>query len=588
MKTYSWSLIAFVSLSLWLVGFRSMNVDESEISWDVFGYYLPLQASFIEDDPMLLEKEWVEELNEKENVSGTLYQITVSEDGAPMYFFLFGMSYMYSVFFGIGHLLAGWLGYAQDGLSAPYQYALVYGCIIYTLIGLHYFRKVLRLYFDDKIVAFLMVVLVLGTNYSHHMTLKNLETVNVLFMFTAIILWNTIQWYQRQNGKNLMVIGVSICMMALIKPSEILIVFVPLLWGLRSIRELLPRFKLFWKHKWQFIFAILVCLLIAAPQMGYWFLKTGSIIYDTYNNPGVGLDIFSPHILESLFSYRKGWLLYTPLMIFALIGYYFLYKKNQSLFIGLLIPFIISFYVIASWTEYWYGAGFSNRPVISLYPLLFIPFGYFLSWMFDQRKWAMYSFVGLTVFLIFINQFQWWQLREGILNPYRTTKEYYWKTFLATSVTEKDKELLLVNRDFSGNNTIEKPETYASRMIFERKKVNVVNDKRKFDEYGFVNKIPFNKLTQKDHCWVEYSFDYKLNDSLSEIIFTSMMDRKNGAYATYYYPLLDTEGEWNSFTVKYLTPEIRSSEDDLKFLFWNRTNSSFEVENFKIKVYQKK
>jgi len=588
MKTYSWSLVVFLLLSLWLIGFRAANINKNELSWDVFGYYLPLQATFIEGDPMLHEREWVDRLNEKEQFSGTVYQVTAAEDGAPMYFFLFGMSYMYAAFFAVGHVFAGFLGFAQDGVSAPYQYALVYGCILYTIIGLYYFRKVLLLYFTDKIVALSLVILVLGTNYSHHMTLKNLETVNVLFMFTAIIVWNTIQWYKEHKLRNLMMIGVSICLMGLIKPSEILILLVPVLWGIHSFASIKERIGLFWNFRRQFLITIFLCLVIAAPQMGYWYLKTGSFIYDTYNNPGVGLDITSPHLFKSLFSYRKGWLLYTPLMIFAIIGFYFLLKKNKQLFFGILFPFLVSFYIIASWTEYWYGGGFSNRPVISLYPLLFIPFGYFLTWLLEQKQWMQFSFFGVALCLVFINQFQWWQLREGILNPYRTTKEYYWKTFLARSITKKDKQLLLVNRDFTGINTLEYPETYSQKVVLQLENVSLENVKGKFEEYSFVNTYPYHTLTSKDHCWIEYSFDYKINDSVSEIIFTSLMERSKKGYGASYIHLKKEIGEWHSFQEMYLTPEIRSEKDELKFWFWNRTYSPIEVKNFKLTIYQKK
>ncbi|MEZ4891150.1 MAG: glycosyltransferase family 39 protein [Crocinitomicaceae bacterium] len=255
-KIKNLSLYTLLILCAWIVVFRATHIVKNEISWDIFGYYLPLEATFIEGDMMLNDRTWVEELNQKHQLSGTLYQISSTPDNQPMYFFLFGMSIMYSGFFFIGHVLAGWLGFPQDGLSEPYAYSLVFGCMIYTLIGLYYLRKILKHFFSDQLTALLLIICVVGTNYAHHMTIKNLETTNVLFMFLAIVLWNTIQWYQHFRLKNMMAIGVSVVLMALIKPSEVLIVFLPLLWGVTSFESLIKRgrFLLEYKNNYSLLF----------------------------------------------------------------------------------------------------------------------------------------------------------------------------------------------------------------------------------------------------------------------------------------------------------------------------------------------
>ncbi len=590
MKKISLSFFLFLILSTWLVAFRASNIEKNEISWDVFGYYLPLQATFIEGDPMLNDRAWVDELNNKHDFSGTVYQVSSNHDGEPMYFFLFGMSYLYAFFFAIGHVLASWLGYTQDGLSPPYQYALVYGCMLYTIIGLYYFRKVLKHYFPEKVVSVLLVLLVLGTNYSHHMTLKNLETVNVLFMFTAIIIWNTIRWYDNYRTINIVVIGVCITLMALAKPSEVLIVLVPVLWGLSSIKGIGKRLLLFWNYRLQFFLAIGICLLLAFPQMYYWYLKTGRIVFDTYKNPGVGLDLFSPHIFDSLFSYRKGWLLYTPMMIFSIVGFVIVYKRRRDLFLGLLIPFVICFYIIASWTEFWYGAGFSNRPVISLYPLLFIPFGFFLTWLFEQKNIIRLSGFTIMAFFLFLNQFQWWQMRNYILDPYRTTGAYYWSTFLARTVTPEQSELKLISRDFSGKQEFLNQQEYSSKVILHKDAIDVQEGQDNPVEYAFTQKVKYKDLTKQDHCWVEVSFDYEVLDTTekTEIYLSMMMDRSNGSYSTYYYPIKSDTSGWNNFSTFYLTPEVRNVNDELKYFFWNPSLSNYQVKNFTVKVYQKK
>jgi hypothetical protein len=581
-------LIIVVSLLV----FRSNNIDKKEIAWDIFGYYLPLPATFIYDDPMLNDRAWVEKLNEEKQFSGTVYQISSNDEGEPMYFFLFGMSAFYSIFFFIGHQLADWTGYAQDGFSLPYQLSLVYGCMIYTIIGLVYFRKILLTYFSENITCIVLIIVVFGTNYAHHMSLKNLETVNVLFMLAAILIWNTIKWHENQRFKNLLGIGLSLTLMALVKPSEILFILLPLFWNVYDKSSLRRKWTLIKEYKIHVLLIIAICFVVGFPQMLYWYMKSGHWIYDTYKNPGVGLDVFSPHIWNSLFSYRKGWLLYTPIMVIAIIGFYHFRKSNQKIFPAVLITFLISFYIVTCWTEWWYGAGFSNRPVITYYTLLAIPLGYFLT---AVSKWKL-SFKLLTfssiILLIFYNQFQWWQMRQYILDPYRTTKEYYWATFLKTTVTEEDRKLLMINRDFSGNDTLSNIEEYKNKVLIVEN-FNMENGgaflSPKKEEFGYSQKIPFYKLTENDHVWIKVSFKFKNNNNEGEpVLVALMMERKEGAYSYKTFELENNITEWKEATFYYLTPEIRNTKDILKLDFWKRSPCEVIIDDFVLNVYEKK
>lgn len=81
------TLIVVAAISIGLFVYRLGNISNQEFSWDVLGYYLPLPAAFIEGDPLLDDKSWVEELNDEKKLSGTLYQVSSTPDGKPMYFF---------------------------------------------------------------------------------------------------------------------------------------------------------------------------------------------------------------------------------------------------------------------------------------------------------------------------------------------------------------------------------------------------------------------------------------------------------------------------------------------------------------------
>jgi hypothetical protein len=598
----STSIAALVVICLFISIYRLSNVSDRETSWDVLGYYLYLPATFVYDQPMLNDIEWLKKINTEKDLTGTIYQVSTNDQGEPMYFFLMGMAILYLPFFLIAHILAGMLGYPADGFSLPYQYIMVIGAVIYTIIGLFYLRKNLKKFFSDQVTTLVMIIIVFGTNYIHHLTLKNLETVNVLFMLVNLVLWNTIRWHEEYKFRNLLAIGLFTVLTALVKPSEVIVVMLPLLWNVTSAATLKSKLALLVAKRKQVLITIGLSFMLALPQLLYWYFKTGHIIYDSYKNPGVGLDLFSPHILNVLFSYRKGWLLYTPVMIFALIGWYFLFKENRKIFLAAFSYFMVSFYIISSWTEWWYGAAFSGRPMITLYPVLALSLGYFLVYM-KERKWIAQTAIGaMVLFFIFLNQFQWWQVKHEIIDLYRTTRNYYWAVFLKTSVPAGAEKYKLVYRDFSGKMELTNPGDYQKSILvddgFESPGSDgIVNEGHNSfyrfkdgQEFNLFLETPYNELTHKDHCWIRASVDVRFPENFQGELpcFSMHMERREGAYR-YFAPEIKTDSavnQWKRITFDYLTPEIRNTGDRFKCYIWNRGKVPFDVDNIRIELYK--
>ncbi len=603
-KIKSISLFTLLGIFCFIALFRINRVEPNEISWDVLGYYLYLPATFVHHDPLLKDITWLEQVNAERNLTGTLYQLTWNKKGEPMYFFLMGQAILYLPFFLCGHLYAGLFGFTTDGFSMPYQYSMVIGGIIFTLIGLFYLRKILLKYFNEWITSIVLIIIVFGTNVIHHLTTKDLETVNVLFMLTALIVWNTIQWHENYKPKHIIAIGILFTLIGLVKPSEVFVILIPILWNVTSIKSFKDKIALLFEHRKPILIAIGLGFLIALPQMIYWFIKTGRPIFDSYNNPGVGLDFTSPHTLDVLFSYRKGWLIYTPVMIFSLIGFYFLFKQNKKIFYASLFYFLISFYILSSWTEWWYGAAYSCRPVIAEFPILAITLASFLTFISRQNRIIKILTFPVIAFFIFLNQFQWWQFKNYIIDPYRTTKEYFWATFLKTKVSEEQRSLLMVFRDFTGKMEFNDREKYSCKELlinnFENsnEKGIIKEETNAFlridgeNEFYPIMEKEFKDITHKDHAWIVVNMDVRSSDSIQanrpQVV--RAMHYHNWAYGYNSMKILpDTvSNKWYHIEMVYLTPEIRTKHDHFKCYIWNPGKLVFEVDNLKIEAYEKK
>ena len=603
------SLVTIIFLVAGIIILRWLTLIPNELSWDVLGYYLHLPAFFIYHDHGLNDLTWIYKLMDQYHFTGSLYQLSTGPAGNPIFFFLMGMSFFYLPFFLLGHLLASLTGYPMDGFSLPYQYTLAIGVIIYTVIGLVYLRKILLEFFNDRITAITLIIIVLGTNYLHFMTVKNLETANILFLMVALITWNTIQWHKTYRSKNLIALGVFTILIALAKPSEVLVVLIPIFWGVYNKDTFISKFRLFWEKRKQVIMAIIAGLLVALPQIIYWYSETGKILYDSYKNPGVGLDLASPHIMNVLFSFKKGWFIYTPVMIFSIIGFIHLYRKNKSVFAPVLIYSVVAFYLLASWTEWWYGASYSIRPMITLYPLLAIPLGYFLDAIRSKKIILKTGIYLLITFFILLNLFQTWQMNNYILDPYRMTKDYYFAIFGKTRITDKDRLYLAPDLTFNPNARLTNESAYYRRNFgyydFEEPDVNLTNyyvkdslgnTSLKMDStmiYSPEIKNTVKGLTKRDYFWVRASADVFIpkgyKEKLPLLVLT--FERKGGSYSYHSYPV-DTNvykpGTWGKISVDLLSPNIRSTSDYFKIHFFNRGKTPILVDNIKADVFEPK
>jgi hypothetical protein len=101
-------------------------------------------------------------------------------------------------------------------------------------------------------------------------------------------------------------------------------------------------------------------------------LVSGNWLFYSYGNEG--FDFLHPHIFDGLFCFKNGWLSYTPIMLFALIGIMLMHDKNKKILLPLLTFLAIHIYVINCWWCWHYVNGFGNRPMVETYPLLAVPF----------------------------------------------------------------------------------------------------------------------------------------------------------------------------------------------------------------------
>ena len=594
----NWVIVGVVAFLLVLIKL-SLNLN-NVLSWDVFGYYLYLPAQFIYHDIGLRDPLWLAHIMDTYEPSSTTYQLIHIDNGNSVIKYTNGVAILLLPFFFLAHIIAEPLGYAPDGFSLPYQYIITLGGVVYALIGIWFSLKILRTFFSVKVATMTLVLIVLATNYFQLTAYDGtLLSHNFLFTLYAILIYFTIKWYDKKEFKSAIWIGITLGFMTLIRPSEVIAVLIPLLWFPKNGNYLKSKIQLVKNYYLQIASIGFLIVFIFSFQMIYWKLITGNFLFYSYTNPGEGLDFGSPHTLNFLFSFRKGWIVYTPLVLFAFWGWWLMVKQKQYIWISILVFYILHVYIASSWTTWWYAGGsFSSRSMMPTYALLMIPLGYFVTYLTQVKPRIK---VVLTVGLILVlglNLFQTWQFNNRILDRGRMTKAYYWRIFGKTSVTEEDKQLLLIKRSTETIEYFIDSSDYVSEVIFEKFWADNKDALSSFyltDETIFspgVN-LKFRDLTKNDHAWIvaeSMVFIPKGYQGLyPELIVSFHHNEKGYKYRAFQFTdELVRLGEWNKMRLEYLTPEVRTKDDNLKVYLWHRGQTNIAVKYLKVTSYNKK
>ncbi|MBT3385476.1 MAG: hypothetical protein HN778_19160 [Prolixibacteraceae bacterium] len=385
---------------------------------DVINYYAYLPATFIFHDIGITKVETIEK--------GKFWTKRLS-NGNNIIKMSMGMSFVYAPFFFAGHGAAKILGYEAYGYSEPYKFALIIGAIIYLILGLIFLRKILLKYFSDKITTLTILAIAIGTNLAYYSSVEGTMTHIYNFAFFNIFIWHTILWHEKPTFKRLFGLGALAGLITLIRPSNIVILLFFFIYNVYSFRLIKEKITFVYKKFHWFLGMLLAFLLVWIPQFAYNLYFTGDLLFYSYT--GEKFFFNNPQILDGLFSYRKGWLLYTPMMIISIFGMIVLFFKKKEFSWATLIFMIISVYIIFSWWCWWYGGSFGQRPFVDFYGMLAIPFALLLTELARIKKWVYHIAVALVFVLIVLNNFQMQKYLKGSLHFADTTKEAYWHSF---------------------------------------------------------------------------------------------------------------------------------------------------------------
>ncbi len=448
---YTFKNIAFSKFVLWLLLFVMLwsffslkkwdNAEKVQklIDWDVTSYYSYLPASFIHNDVSLEFTKRGADLSYENNHQ---FWYLTAPNGKRIIKVTMGMAIMYSPFFFIGHAMAHLFGFEPNGFSTPYEFCLALSSLFYLFIGLIYLRKSLLLFFNDVSTGITLLCVLLGTNLYYYTTAEPAMSHAYSFALVSVFIFQTIKWHNSPSIKKAILIGFLFGLIVLIRPVNIIIIIFPLLYNLFSLQSFKAKIDFFVHNKTHIFLIAFTSFLIFLPQLIYWKYLTGQWLFNSYVDERFYFN--NPHLLSGLFSFRNGWLIYSPVMIFSLIGIAFLYKNSRTFFVPILLFTMLNLFICFSWWTWWYGGSFGSRPMIDSYALLAIPMASFIEAIFSRLKIIFTSLCFVILLFISLNLFQTYQRRIGLIHFDGMTFKAYKVIFLKTTLSKE--EILELNK----------------------------------------------------------------------------------------------------------------------------------------------
>jgi len=354
---------------------------------DAEGYYMYLPGAFIIKD---FHKIPVGTMDTRKN-----------ERGEVVIKYTCGVSYFFLPFFASAYAWTKWAGEdPNDYFNRNYLRAISWCGFFFGFLGLFFLRKALLHRYSERVVALTVFSILLGTNLFHYVTREMSVSHSFSFFLFAFTAWLTPRFLEKPNWKNVLMLGGALGWATLIRPTNVMLTLFVLLYDVYSLESLQDRIRYFWSMRSKLLAAALTGFFLFIPQMVYWHEMTGSWFRYSYEEEGFRY-WNNPKIPEVLFDVQNGLLLYSPIVLFSLIGIGMGWKQKKHQALANTVLFGLATYTFASWWAWWFGGAFGHRCYVEFYALLAFPMAGFYENVLSARRWVKIAVLSIALFLMY-------------------------------------------------------------------------------------------------------------------------------------------------------------------------------------------
>lgn len=571
------ALLIAVTFSYFFIQKITKTLSEKEclVAYDSYGYYMYLPHLF-EKGHLNISKEWAEKRQyEYCDKSIPVYQLVPSENGNVINIYHMGLALVELPSYTIAHVYSSWTGHKTDGFSTPFRVAFYLNALFFIFVGIHFLRRLLLLFFKDHISSLVLISIFFASNiFATYLFMYQLQHL-YLFALNTMMLYYLFRYLRDFRKKHLIFSALIFGLTCFIRPTQAL-------WGIIPMVLLVKEFgwtKTFWK---QLLLYPLFAILFNIPHVLYWKIIGGKFL--KLNMHTEELILVDPNAFDFLFSFQKGWFVYSPIFLLIIPAFIYLFKHKRNLFWALFLFTILTIWVLSSWECWWYAASFGARVMVDGYAVmaLLIGFGLMKLWQWKISKWIGILFIFMCLPL---NLLQTYQYHIGYLDYDRMTSQHYWYIFGKTTIENYNAELLKINRgDLNWPQQLK--DSGNKRLKLVHKKLLSTGPLHIKPNSGLtVKRIRLLDLIPNDETLIEVRIVTESNDSTKSATLRMEMESKYNIYS------------WNSLEVALEKPKntkltqdlifnlspIRHRKDELHVFMDNRTDKEIIVHSIEVK-----
>ena len=353
-----------------------------------------------------------------------------------------------------------------------------------------------------------------------------------IFPLYVLILYATIKWHEKPRLIWAAAIGLIIGLATISRPTEAIMLFIPLLWNTQSKEAKSEKWALVRKHRKHLYLTVAFGLLGVLPQLIYWKMTAGTFIHDV----GSSWRFLTP-FFRVLFGFETGWFIYTPVTILFVAGFFFM--KNKPFRRSVLVFCLLNIWIIISWADWKYGATYSTRALTQSYPVFALPLAAAIHYVL-QKKWKWFL-IPIGGYLIFVNLFQIGQYNDGVLHPRDMNRQFYGRIYLNSNPTAVD--MSLMDTDEVLDDHAEYTEKVLHRSV----------------EATAIDKSPFaqTKIQGKGDAWLKVSAIIKAEQGFQSSYLACRLTDQKKKNRVRLFNVYCQEGKANYYEFYFYVPQIK-------------------------------
>jgi hypothetical protein len=157
-----------------------------------------------------------------------------------------------------------------------------------------------------------------------------------------------------------------------------------------------------------------VAFLVFAPQIVIWKITTNKFWINPYSFVSEArFNFLSPQIGNVLFSWHRGLFVWSPILVFSVLGFWKMKGELKSYRWPIILSLLIHLYILSSWFYWWYGDAFGHRGFVDILGMLALPLACFFGSL--QKAWIKGLVAFLSTFFIALTFYFFIQFSQGVL-----------------------------------------------------------------------------------------------------------------------------------------------------------------------------